>query len=123
MSRPRRHGDEFLAPMGRVLRVDHLRKQKLGERLALRKDGPFLDRGPENLHVLGPTHRYLVVRILGAGVNRLHHDENVLELRTDPSWRERQRAGFLEHDGDDVVPDVALPEQLLTVVRREGKHC
>ena len=41
-----------------------------------------------------------------------HDDEDVLEVGADALRGEGQRARLLEHDGDDVVPNVALPEQL-----------
>lgn len=64
-----------------------------------------------------------VVRVLRARVDRLDDDENVLKLRTDALWGERQSARFLEDDGYDVVADVTFSEQLLSVVGGEGKHC
>ena len=51
-------------------------------------------------------------------------DEDVLELTLDVG-DERQGAGLLEDDGDDVVADVPLPRQLLLVVgseRQKGGH-
>lgn len=48
----------------------------------------------------------------------LHHHEYVLEMRADILGTEGFGAGFLEHDGDDVVPDVALPEQLQVMEQR-----
>lgn len=48
----------------------------------------------------------------------LHHHEHVLEMRADVLGAEGFGAGLLEHDGDDVVPDVALPEQLQVMRHR-----
>lgn len=53
----------------------------------------------------------------------LHHHEHVLEVRADVLGTEGLGSGLLEHDGDDVVPDVALPEQLQVMKhRREIEH-
>lgn len=49
----------------------------------------------------------------------LHHHEDVLEVRADVLGTEGLGPGLLEHDGDDVVPDVALSEQLWG---RQTKH-
>ena len=43
---------------------------------------------------------------------RPHDDEDVLEVGADALRGEGQRARLLEHDGDDVVANVALPQQL-----------
>ena len=51
----------------------------------------------------------------------LHDDEDVLELALDVG-DEGEGARLLEDDGDDVVADVALPRQLLAVVRGEGQE-
>lgn len=40
-------------------------------------------------------------------------DEDVLEVRADGLGGEGVRAWLLEHDGHDVVPYVALPQQLV----------
>ena len=48
-----------------------------------------------------------VAGVVGAGVVRAHHHEHVLEVGADVFGREGQRPGLLEHDGDDVVPNVA----------------
>lgn len=54
----------------------------------------------------------------------LHHHEDVLEVRADVLGAEGLGSGFLEHDGDDVVPDVALPEQLQVMEHRgESPAC
>lgn len=39
-------------------------------------------------------------------------DEDVLEVRSDGPGSEGVSPGLLEHDGHDVVPDVAFPQQL-----------
>lgn len=39
-------------------------------------------------------------------------DEHVLEMGSDIFWGERQGPGLLEYNGDDVVADVSLPQQL-----------
>lgn len=39
-------------------------------------------------------------------------DKHVLEMGSDVFRGERQGPGLLEHDGDDVVADVPLPQQL-----------
>ena len=41
-----------------------------------------------------------------------HDDEDVLEVGADGAGGEGQRSGLLEDDGDDVVPDVPLPQEL-----------
>ena len=41
-----------------------------------------------------------------------HNDEDVLEVGADGAGGEGQRPGLLEDDGDDVVPDVPLPQEL-----------
>lgn len=44
-------------------------------------------------------------------------DKHVLEMGSDVFRGERQGPGLLEYDGDDVVADVPLPQQLA-----EGKQ-
>ena len=56
------------------------------------------------------------------GVDGAHDNEYVLILRSDGLWREGQRAGFLEDDGDEIVADVTFARQLLLVVDRVGQH-
>ena len=51
-----------------------------------------------------------VVYTLRFGVVDPNDDKDVLELRTHILRREGESTGFLEHDRDDVVPDVSLPE-------------
>lgn len=64
-----------------------------------------------------------VAGVLRAWVVHLHHHEDVLEVRADVLGAEGLGSGLLEHDGDDVVPDVALPEQLqVRKHRREFRH-
>lgn len=48
-------------------------------------------------------------------------DEDVLELGLEVR-DEGQRARLLKYERDDVVADVALSRQLLTVVGREGEQ-
>lgn len=50
--------------------------------------------------------------VIGAGVVHTNDDEDVLELRTDVLRREGQGARLLEDDGDDVVANVPLPQEL-----------
>lgn len=42
-----------------------------------------------------------------------HDDEYVLKVRADGLGSEGVRTRLLEHDGHDVIPDVALPQQLI----------
>lgn len=41
-----------------------------------------------------------------------HDHKDVLEVGADVFGGERERPGLLEHDGDDVVSNVTLPQQL-----------
>ena len=41
----------------------------------------------------------------------------MLKVRAHKAWRERHTAWLLEDDGDNVVADVSLPQQLLLVGR------
>lgn len=59
-----------------------------------------------------------VAGVLRARAVHLHHHEYVLEVRADVLGAEGLGSGLLEHDGDDVVPDVALPEQLRVMKHR-----
>lgn len=54
-----------------------------------------------------------VARAVGAGVVHPHDDEDVLEVRADGLGGEGVSPGLLEHDGHNVVPDVAFPQQLV----------
>lgn len=45
---------------------------------------------------------------------RPHDHKHVLEVRADVFGGEGESSGLLEHDGDDVIPDVTLPQQLQT---------
>ena len=47
-----------------------------------------------------------------------HDDEDVLEVRADGLWSEGVRTRLLEHDGHDVIPDVALPQQLIIAKKK-----
>lgn len=47
-----------------------------------------------------------------AGVVHTDDDEDVLEVGADVLRGERQSARLLEDDGDYVVPDVPLPQEL-----------
>lgn len=60
-----------------------------------------------------------MIRIRIEGAN---HYEHMLELGANGFGCERERARFLEHDGNYVVPDVTFAEQLLPVVRSEGEQ-
>lgn len=53
-----------------------------------------------------------VAHVFRAGVVDLDDDKHVLEVRADVFGSKWKGPGFLEHDGDDVVADVALPQQL-----------
>lgn len=59
-----------------------------------------------------------VAGVLRAGVVHLHHHKDVLEVRADILGAEGFGSRLLEYDGDDVVPDVALPEQLQVLEQR-----
>lgn len=63
-----------------------------------------------------------VLRIFRARIHGLHHNEHMLEVTTNVFGAERRCAGFLEDDGHDVVADVSLPQELLSVVWGEGKE-
>ena len=41
------------------------------------------------------------------------NDEDMLKVRANGLGGERVSTGLLEHDGHDVVTDVALPQQLV----------
>lgn len=43
----------------------------------------------------------------------LNDDEDMLKMGADGLWSEGQSAGFLEHDGHDVITDVPLSQQLM----------
>lgn len=47
-----------------------------------------------------------------------HDDEDVLEVRADGLGGEGVSPRLLEHDGHDVVPDVAFPQQLVRTRQR-----
>ena len=72
-------------------------------------------RGGDSVRAAAPPRRAAcgelspVPGVVCAGVVRPHHHKDVLEVRADVLWGERLRAGLLEDDGDDVVPDVSLP--------------
>lgn len=53
-----------------------------------------------------------VAHVIRAGVVDLDDDKHVLEVRADVFGSKWKGPGFLEHDGDNVVADVALPQQL-----------
>lgn len=53
-----------------------------------------------------------VAHVIRAGVVDLDDDKHVLEVRADVFGSKWKGPGFLEHDGDDVIADVALPQQL-----------
>lgn len=59
--------------------------------------------------------------VLGAGVVCSDDDEDVLEVGADVFRRKRQCAGLLEDDGDYVVSDVPLPQQLKQNESGSGK--
>lgn len=56
--------------------------------------------------------------VVRAGTVCPHNHKHVLEVRADVLRGEGKSPGFLEHDGDDVVPDMALPQQLEKVERK-----
>lgn len=66
----------------------------------------------------GRRHGSPVAHALGARAVRLHDDEHVLEVRADAPGCEGKRPRLLEDDGDDVIPDVSLPQEL----RPGGTH-
>lgn len=51
-----------------------------------------------------------------------HDDEDVLEVRADGLGGEGMSPGLLEHDGHDVVPDVAFPQQLVRTSQTRKNH-
>lgn len=53
-----------------------------------------------------------VAGAVGAGVVHTDDDEDVLEVGADVLWGERQSSRLLKDDGDYVVPDVSLPQEL-----------
>lgn len=53
-----------------------------------------------------------VARVVRAGVVHPDNDEDMLKVRANSLGGERMSTGLLEHDGHDVVPDVAFPQQL-----------
>lgn len=59
-----------------------------------------------------PKRRYVspVGAAVGTGVVSAHNHKDVLEVRADVFGGERERPGLLEHDGDDVVPNMTLPQ-------------
>lgn len=105
-----------------VLPVDDFREQEIGESFPLGKDGAIFDGRSEHLNVLRTAHSDAVVRVLCARIDRSHDDEHVLELRPDALRGERERARLLKDDRHYVVTDVALPKELLTIVRGEREH-
>lgn len=50
--------------------------------------------------------------VWSAGQVSPYHQEHVLEVRADGRGAEGLAAWFLEHDGHNVVADVAFPQEL-----------
>lgn len=53
-----------------------------------------------------------VVGVFSAGLVNLNDDEDVLEMGADGLRSKGQSTWLLEHDRDNVVTDVPLPQQL-----------
>lgn len=53
-----------------------------------------------------------VTGIFRARVVHADNNEHVLEVRAYILWGERQRSRLLKDNGDDVVPDVSLSQEL-----------
>ena len=53
-----------------------------------------------------------VADVISAGVVDFDDNKHVLEMRADVLGREGESSRLLEHDGDDVVANVSLPQQL-----------
>ena len=53
-----------------------------------------------------------VADVISAGVVDFDDNKHVLEMRADVLGREGESSRLLEHDGDDVVANVPLPQQL-----------
>jgi len=51
-----------------------------------------------------------------------YNNEHVLELGPDGTWRKGQCTGLLENDCDQVVANMSLSRDLLTVAVRVGQH-
>lgn len=61
---------------------------------------------------LGPPRHPPVGGVWRAGCMSPHHQEDVLKMRADGGGAEGLAARFLEHDGHDVVANVAFPKEL-----------
>lgn len=53
-----------------------------------------------------------VAGIFSARVMHVDNNEDMLEVRADILWSERQCSWLLKDDGDDVVPYVSLSQEL-----------
>lgn len=53
-----------------------------------------------------------VAGLVRAGVVHPYDDEDVLKVRANVPWSEGVSTWLLEHNGHDVVPNVAFPQQL-----------
>ena len=95
LPRARRHRGELLRPVRRVLGVDRLGQNKVGEMFALGKSGARGHGRSEHRHLLAARHRHGVLRVLCAGIDGAHDQEDVLELRAYPARAERQCTRFL----------------------------
>lgn len=112
LSRPCGHCDKLFRPVGGILCVDDFGDQKIGKILGSGKSGVLRQRRAKNRHVPWPSDWYFVVGVVWARTERLHYDEDVLELRADVLWCERKSARLLEDNGDNVVADVSFSQQL-----------
>lgn len=61
---------------------------------------------------IGTTGCLPVGGVRGTGQLGPHHQEHVLEVRADGGGAKGPAAWFLEHDGHNVVANVALPQEL-----------
>lgn len=60
--------------------------------------------------------------VVGARVMSTHNHKDVLKVRADVFGGERKRPGLLEHNRDDIVPNVPFPQQLVKQKRQQEKH-
>ena len=108
---------ELLCLVARSLRVDEFVEEPVPEAGAPVDQGGAGERRPEVGHICPRSHIDPVV----VGVLGLHHHVGVQEVRGRHVGAEG-RVALLEHHRDYVVPDVALPLQLLGVGLLQGEQ-
>lgn len=63
-----------------------------------------------------------VLCVLCAGVDGLHHNENMLEVTANVSGAKGRCSRLLEDDGHNIIANVPFPEELFAVVWGEGQQ-